>query len=876
MGQPETDHGPSPANALPTDRVLHDWRGAYGRAVQYLEALGVEATRRPRLALRAVEAAFHAPSWEGGEAFAETQKQLRRLVMERYPTRHPASGDPEDRFEAWRLEAAFAGRSPRDIPAGNPSPWRAASICSTPPLSRQSMGATKFEEGLFRRGIVRTSKAYAGAGWGAPGEGDAASGPHIVAAHRRKTAWARAAWHRRILLPLLTLFPDLVASQFMLETLPYQGGNWLEVAIVLFFAALFGWISIGFWTAVAGFFVLLRGRDRFAIAPDPGTKPGDLDPTVRTAIVMPICDEPIERVFTGLKIIFRSLERSGAGRSFDFFVLSDSADLSNQIREEEEWFDWARRANGFGRIFYRHRRDRVKRKSGNIADFCRRWGRNYRYMIVLDADSIMTGEAIVRLVHLMETHPDAGIIQTFPIAVDRRSLFGRLQQFARRIYGPLFAAGLHYWLLGDGQYWGHNAILRVAPFMEHCSLPRLPGDPPLGGEILSHDFVESALLGKAGWTVWLAYDLPGSYEETPASLLEEMGRDRRWCQGNLQHLQLVFTQGLRGAHRALFFHGALSYGSAFLWLGFLLLCTAEAVGEAVFGPRYFPSGPSLFPQWPIWRPDWALTLAALTAAILFLPKILGVALVCLRGTVRSYGGVIRFAASVLFEIVLSALLAPIRMMFHARFVVLTFIGSAVSWGPQARKDAETRWEEAIRHHGLDTLVATVWGLGMYALNPSYFWWLTPIVGALILSVPLSVFASRLRIGELARALGIFLTPEETSPRKELEEFRRELGLATAAGRGPVAVHDGFVRAIVDPYANALHCMLLGRTRKLPPSIRDRREAARGRALREGPEALSASERGALVHDREGARALHREVWCLRPGDSARRWIPSGG
>jgi membrane glycosyltransferase len=723
------------------------------------------------------------------------------------------------------------------------------------------MVATKFERGLFRRGIVRAGKAAAESG---------------MRALRRKTEWSRAARRRRILLLLLTLVPDIVASQFMLETLPYRGGNWLEIAIVLFFAALFGWISIGFWTAVAGFFLLVRGRDRFSVSPDPGPKPGDLDPAVRTAIVMPICDEPVERVFAGLKIIFRSLERTGAGRAFDFFILSDSADPSNWIKEEEEWFDWVRRANGFDRIFYRRRRNRVKRKSGNIADFCRRWGRNYRYMIVLDADSIMTGEAIVRLVRLMESHPDAGILQTFPVAVNRRSLFGRLQQFARRVYGPLFAAGLHYWQLGDGQYWGHNAVLRVAPFMEHCSLPRLPGVPPLGGEILSHDFVEAALMGKAGWTVWLAYDLPGSYEETPASLLEEMGRDRRWCQGNLQHLKLVFTQGLLGAHRALFFHGALSYGSAFLWFGFLLLSTAEAVGEALFGPRYFPSGPTLFPHWPIWRPDWALSLVALTAAILFLPKILGAVLVLLRGTVRSFGGFLRLAAGLLLEIVFSALLAPIRMMFHARFVVSTLLGSAISWGTQARQDAETRWVDALRHHGFDTLVATIWSLGMYRLNPSYFWWLTPIAGALILSVPISVFASRVGIGDLARARGIFLTPDETSPSKELEELQREPCLTTAAGRRPVEECDGFVRAVVDPCANALHCRLLGRARRLPPSVRARREALLERALREGPGSLNDSERVTLLYDREWLRALHRAVWCLPPGDSAHRWIRASG
>jgi membrane glycosyltransferase len=223
-------------------------------------------------------------------------------------------------------------------------------------------------------------------------------------------------------------------------------------------------------------------------------------------------------------------------------------------------------------------------------------------MVMLDADSIMAGSTLVRMVRLMERRADAGMIQTVPVAVNRRSLFARVQQFASRVYGPMFAAGLHYWQLGDGQYWGHNAIIRVGPFMAHCVLPRLPGKPPLGGEIMSHDFVEAALMGRAGWTLWLAYDLGGSYEEVPSTLLEEMRRDRRWCQGNLQHLKLLFTQGLFGAHRALFLNGVLSYVSAVLWFLFLTLSTAEAIINALREPDYFPTGQSLFPSWPVWRP----------------------------------------------------------------------------------------------------------------------------------------------------------------------------------------------------------------------------------------------------------------------------------
>src|SRR5262249_55505083 len=275
------------------------------------------------------------------------------------------------------------------------------------------------------------------------------------------------------------------------------------------------------------------------------------------------------------------------------------------------------------------------------------------YMMMLDADSVTAGATIVRLVQLMEGRPDVGIIQTVPVAVNRRSLFARVQQFASRAYGPMFAAGLHYWQLGDGQYWGHNAIIRIAPFMAHCGLARLPGRPPLGGEILSHDFVEAALMGRAGWTTWLAYALGGSYEEVPSTLLEEMRRDRRWCQGNLQHLRLVFTEGLFGAHRALFLNGALSYMSALLWNAFLILSTIEAIRNALTPPEYFPHGPSLFPEWPIWRPAWALALLAVIGMILFLPKALSIVLIATkRRQARLYGGLGRLTLSVLLEIVL--------------------------------------------------------------------------------------------------------------------------------------------------------------------------------------------------------------------------------
>lgn len=697
------------------------------------------------------------------------------------------------------------------------------------------------------------------------------AGKRKVLRRRRKLPWIGVAHRRRLLLLLLVFLPSIIASGFMVNVLPQQGGTRLEVAIVFFFGALFGWISIGFWTALFGFFILLRRHGRFAITNILAEETGDFRPEGRTAIVMPICDEPVDRVFAGLKAIHQSVERTGLLAHFDFYILSDSGAPETWVAEEEAWARWCRQVNGFGTIFYRHRRVRLKRKSGNVADFCRRWGRQYRYMIMLDADSIMAGTTLVQLVRMMERHPRVGMIQTAPTAVNRRSLFARVQQFSSRVYGPMFAAGLHFWQLGDGQYWGHNTIIRVAPFMRHCGLSRLPGKPPLGGEIMSHDFVEAALMGRAGWTLWLAYDLPGSYEEVPSTLLEEMKRDRRWCQGNLQHLRLLFTQGLFGAHRALFLNGVLSYVSALLWFTFLTLSTAEAILNALRVHEYFPHGRSLFPEWPVWRPDWALDLMAVTAMILFLPKLLSIVLiVAKRRDAKAYGGVIRLVCSVLFEIMLSSLLAPIRMVFHSRFVVQNLLGRTVAWRSQGREDAETGWGEAVRHHGLDTFFASAWGIALHWLNPNYFWWVTPIIGALFLSVPTSVLASRVRFGDRARKWGLFLIPEESAPPLELRDL--EGNLKDAEAHGAERQNDGFVRAHANPYANALHRFLLRGRRSLQPSLRARRQDLAERALADGPSALTPRERKHLLYDPEVTTDLHYHLWACADRERAGRWI----
>jgi membrane glycosyltransferase len=832
-----------PAAAHPFgSHLVQNWKDAYERALAYLRALDIRDERRPPLALEAVQEA--ATRTHNGDALAATLDAVRERVVN--------EGEAGDAYLRWRLARVAGGDGV--VPQ------------ATPEMRRRPMGYQL----VGRR--MRTKAEKRGR---PPGTAEPVLYGQPLRTLRKSFPWTRAAHRRRFLLVLLVLVPTFIASAFMANVLPQQGNTWLERAIVAFFGVLFGWVSVGFWTALFGFVTLVRGRDRFAIttlAPD--TEPATpFDGAVPTAVIMPIANEPVDRVFAGLRAIYRSLERTGQLERFHFFVLSDSNDPDVAVAEEMAWFQWCREERGFGRIFYRRRRARIERKSGNVADFCRRWGAHYRYMVTLDADSIMSGETIVKMASLMEAHPHVGMIQTAAAAVNRRSLFARIQQFASHVYGPMFTAGLHWWQLGDGQYWGHNTIIRIEPFMAHCGLPRLPGKEPLGGEILSHDFVEAALMGRAGWSIWLAYDLRGSWEEVPSALLEEMSRDRRWCQGNLQHLRLLFTEGLFGAHRALFLNGVFSYVSAALWFGFLSLSTIAAIDNVLRKPDYFPHGPSLFPEWPVWRPDWALSLMSVVAVLLFLPKVLAILLIWLKQREsRMYGGLIRLTLSTVLEVVTSSLLAPIRMAFHTRFVLTNLMGRTVTWSAQGRDDADTSWGQALRSHGFDALVASLWGALLYWLNPSYFWWVTPIVGALILSVPVSVLLSRATLGDLTSRLGLFRIPEEVDPPQELRDLHElEDEAERRTAMLPPAERSGFVRAIVDPYVNAIHRWLLRGGRRMAESLRAERRALIERVISDGPGALTMRERRILMMDPEATDELHARVWAIPDRAHAAPW-----
>ncbi len=680
---------------------------------------------------------------------------------------------------------------------------------------------------------------------------------------------------RRILVASLTLLLTGPAVLLMADLhWRVDAMDALKIFHLLLFTILFSLVAFGAVQAVAGFFCRLGRGDPNRILNSLSPEDEALPVTAPTAIVMPVFNEDTSRILEGLRVIYRSLEATGQLEAFDFFILSDTTNPNRWIEEESAWVALTRQLGARGRIFYRKRRVNLNKKAGNLADFCRRWGKRYRYMVVLDADSIMTGEAITKLVRLMEKNSGAGIIQTVPRLVNGETIFARLQQFASRLYGPVFAAGLNFWQQGEANYWGHNAIIRVAPFIEHCSLPDLPGVEPFGGRILSHDYVEAALMRRAGWSVWLAVGLEGSYEECPGNLIDFAKRDRRWLQGNLQHAWLVTARGLHAANRLHLALGILAYLASPLWLAFLIVST-------IIAWRYASTGLTPLPVDSFARylrldfQSQALLLFAGTMGLLFLPKVL--ALIDLRripGEVERFGGWLRVIGGAIGETAIFTLLAPVLMLFHAKFIFLTLAGRGVAWVAQRRgADGDPEWREAILTHAGHTVFGAGWGVAALWINPAFAAWLAPILFGMMTSIPLSLITGQLAPGEFIRKLRLLATPEETTPPPELTRLARNLE-ACRRHTPPLpelAPDYGLMQAVLDPYVNAVHLALLRERDHAPdPAAENRFAPLRERLLREGPSALTPRDKLALLLDADSMAALHRDLWSL-PAERLSTW-----
>src|SRR4051812_18660202 len=576
------------------------------------------------------------------------------------------------------------------------------------------------------------------------------SGPRPISSE------AAAMWPRRTVVLAGTAIMTAAGCDEMYEVLKIGGVTLLEWLVLVLFVLLFAWVAFSFMSAMAGFAGLLfRRKDTLGIDPTaalPAMKS-------RVAMLLPTYNEDPHRMLARLRAIYESVEDTGRGAHFDWFVLSDSTDPAIWIAEEKAFLG-LRAEIGSPRLFYRHRPQNTARKSGNIEDWVKRFGTAYDCMLILDADSLMSGDTIVRLAGAMEQHPSVGLIQTLPIVVNARTRFARLQQFAGRLYGPLIAAGIAWWHGTEGNYWGHNAIIRVEAFAQNAGLPELKGRKPFGGHILSHDFIEAALMRRGGWAIRMAPTLGGSYEECPPTLLDFAIRDRRWCQGNLQHLAVLPSRGFHWVSRLHLLTGIGSYLTAPLWLAFLMLGILISLQAQFVRPEYFPKGFSLFPTWPAQDPILAAWVFAGTMAMLIVPKLLAYLLLLThRETRRRFGGGFLALVGILVETLLSGLIAPVMMIFQSSAVAEILLGRDAGWQVQRRDDGELPNGELIRKYALPTLFGIAMAGSAYAVSLPLLLWMAPVIIGLLLSIPIAMLCSS-RSGANPR---LFRTPEQTSP-----------------------------------------------------------------------------------------------------------------
>ena len=539
---------------------------------------------------------------------------------------------------------------------------------------------------------------------------------------------------KRLLLIATTAVLALAASTQVRMAMARAGLDPLDLILLVLFVPLFSWISFGFVNSAIGFFQLISGdHPGFTAIPSPAQALRH-----RVAVLMPVYNENVDSTFGRVRAMARSIDAAGGSKWIDFFVLSDSSAPNGEL-EQAAWRELAREAPIA--VYYRRREHNTARKPGNIAEWVRRFGAAYECMLVLDADSLMSGDAIVGMASIMEERPSIGLLQTVPMITNARTLFQRWMQFASEAYGPIATAGLLWWSGSEANFWGHNAIVRTRAFAQSCGLPELPGKPPFGGHIQSHDMVESALLRRRGWAVHMVM-IDGSYEEYPPTVVDHAKRDRRWMQGNVQHLRLLDTSGLHWTSRLHLLIGACAYLTSPGWL-LLLLTSALQVYLSGQATLVGVTSPGV-----LW----------LTVLLLFGPKLMGtIWLLASTQRRRDFGGATRILRSVALDIPLAVLMAPVTMVTQTKALLAMALGIPSGWAAQqreARRIPVLSMLPALRDHLL-------LGAGFAAIalvNPTMALWFSPITLGLLSAPWLISWTSSEWLADRAVAWGFFRVP----------------------------------------------------------------------------------------------------------------------
>jgi len=572
---------------------------------------------------------------------------------------------------------------------------------------------------------------------------------------RLRSAGANTALNRRRLLFGLLVgatMAGLVAA--MVATLSAGGFTLLDALIVFCFALTTPWTVIGFWNAVIGFSILYFARDSAAlVTPLARSIRGDEPIDSRTAVLLCIRNEEVGTVSRNLNAMLDDLAATGALGALGVFILSDTDRPEIAAAEEALAADVQARWRGRIEITYRRRPVNRGYKAGNIRDFCERWGGSFDFALVLDADSFMSARKILRMIRLMQANPTLGILQSLTVGMPSDSPFARTFQFGMRLGMRSYTVGSAWWQGDCGPFWGHNGLLRLAPFIAHCDLPDLPGGPPLGGPVLSHDQLEAALMRRAGYEVRVLAEEEGSWEVNPPTLLEYIRRDLRWCQGNMQYFRFLFLPGLRPVSRMQLLLAILMYVGSPCWMAFV----AITLGAGALAPGAIG-----------FAPEVGVPLFFIVLAMVFAPKFATVAHVLAVGRERrSFGGGLRIVAGVLIEIVFATLLAPTAALAHSLLIGRLLLGRSVGWLSQQRHGHSLRFGEAFVRLRPQTAAGMLALLATASLPWTVVPYVAPLLAGFLLAVPFAVYSSRPALGGAMRRAGLAAIPEESAPPAEL-------------------------------------------------------------------------------------------------------------
>jgi membrane glycosyltransferase len=533
----------------------------------------------------------------------------------------------------------------------------------------------------------------------------------------------------------------------------------VDLVLVVLFAVTLPWYVIGFWNATIGLLIMRFARDPVAaVMPSAGRVRGDEPITASTAILLCIRNEPPDRVARLLEPMLAGLAARGVGERFHVYVLSDTSEPDIAAAEDACFAALAAAWRGRVALTYRRRTDNIGFKAGNVGDFCTRWGKEHDFAVTLDADSVMTVDLVLRLVRIMQIDPWLGILQSLVIGMPSASAFARIFQFGMRLGMRSYTIGSAWWQGDCGPYWGHNAIVRIVPFMAHCHLPVLAEGALVKGHVLSHDQVEAVLMRRAGYAVRVLAEEGSSFEQNPPTLVEFIRRDLRWCQGNMQYWHFLRLPGLRPVSRYQLVFAILMFLGSPAWMGLLLIGSA-AVALA-------PS-PADFMRF-----DAGIALLMLVLAMWFAPNIATVIDVLSNAELRRrFGGALRFTASFMITVVFVVLVAPIMWASHTIFLARLLAGRTVGWGAQARDDHEVPWSLAAQHFWPQTLIGLAPVLLLAVTASSAIPYALFIAGGPLVSIVLAVATASPALGRGLIAIGLDRLPEETDPPPELRALK---------------------------------------------------------------------------------------------------------